>query len=244
MLTILEHFATYDLLYAGDCKLLGVTDNGDIYVEELYGDDDWLAQHHILTNEGIVETVDEAEGNNLNIKVFELPEGLIQPRAKPCCPQLQFSGARLRGLRADERIAELVQPLSIEDKIELTEFMEWDIEPLQLIGIAESVILSHTKVSEKSTIVCRRVRIAYQLAKPEVTHDYDSMDVYLLHEYQPEDDPMPELVDCLNDIDDVVLLRPMDCLFHMGRLYVADGGEDDDVSAIHIFQLPIQSENS
>ena len=211
MLTILEHLATHDLLYAGDCKLLGVTDDGQIYVEELYGDDDWLAQHHIFTNEGIVKTVDEAEGNNLNITFLKLPEELIKPTTTPCCPNLQFSGARLRGMLADERIEKVVHPLSIQDKIELVDFMEWEITPLQIIGMTESVILSHTKVSEKSLIVCRRVRIAYRLEKPEVTHDYDSLEIHILHEYHPND-VMPEVVDCLNDIDDVVLLRPMDCL--------------------------------
>jgi len=88
---------------------------------------------------------------------------------------------------------------------------------------------------DDTLIVCRRVRVAYRLREPHADYDYDSLPVYLLHEVYPDDDVLA-LVDCFNDDDDVVLLRPMDCLFYDGLLYVADGGEDEDVSAIHIFE--------
>jgi len=236
MLTKFIHLVTHELLYAGDCKLLGVTDDDDIYVEELYGDDDWLAQHRVLVDDGIVETVDEAEGNNLEAVWLTLPDDLIATNLRNCCDILNYTGARLRGIYEDERIDDVVLPLTVQNKIELVEFMEWDVNPMQLIGIAESVVLSHTQV-EDTMIVCRRVRVAYRLLQPTDTHDYDSLDVYVLHSFMPEHGTSSELVDCLNDIDDVVLLRPMDCLFHKGRLYIADGGDGDDVSAIHIFEF-------
>lgn len=241
MLTILEHFVTHSLLYTGDCKLLGVGEVGQVFAEELYGDDDWLAQHEISPIDGIITTVDEATGDNPDVQLLDLPKNLIEPIRRSCCKQLVFSGARLRGIQAEERIDELVLSLSIEEKIELVEFMDWEVDPLQIIGIAESVVLSHTQVKENLLIVCRRLRIAYRLQEivkdSGLSYDYDSLEVYILHEFIPSDADNPNLLDCLNDIDDVVLLRPMDCLYHDGRLYVADGGEDEDVSAIHIFDL-------
>lgn len=235
MLTLFRHLISHSLIYSGDASLLGVTHDGWIYAEELYGHDDWLAQHRLTRTGGIVESVDESSGANLDMKPLSLPDDIITPDHKSCCEALHFSGARLRGLLSEERIDEIVLPLSVADKIELVDYMEWDIDPMQLIGIAESVVLAHTRLPDETLIVCRRVRVAYRLVEPHADYDYDALAVYLLHEVYPDDDVL-DLVDCLNDDDDVVLLRPMDCLFYGGLLYVADGGEDEDKSAIHIFE--------
>jgi len=242
VLTIFEHLVTHHLLYTGDCKLLGITEAGLIYAEELYGAEDWLAQHRISIDDGILETVDEARGDNMEITLFDLPDDLIEPGLRMDCDPLEFSGARLQGIAEDERIDEVVRPLTMQDKMELVDFMEWEIAPPQIVGMAESAVLAHTRMSDDLMIVCRRVRVVYRLMNPTIDYDYDSLNVHLLHDYKPHNNDMPELVDCLNDIDDVVLLRPMDCLFHAGCLYVADGGEDDEVSAIHVFKLPAKSD--
>ena len=245
-MTLFRHFLTVPLLYEGDCKLLAVTREGLIYAEELYGDEDWLAQHKISIEDGILESIDELAGDNPDITPFKLPASAILPSSKSCCDALTFTGARLQGMQSDEPIAEIVLPLSIEDKIELVDYMEWDILPMQIIGIAESVVLSHTRLADGQLMVCRRVRIAYRLTEEAdnkgVPYDYDSLDIYLLHEFDPDDDDLPELVDCLNEIEDVELLRPMDCLYHDGKLYVADGGEAGDSSAIHVFDDQEKSE--
>lgn len=241
MLTLFRHLKTHSLLYSGDANLLGITDSGWIFAEELYGAEDWLAQHKLSSNTGIVDTLDEQDGADLQVSPMTLPDNLIKPSLKSCCEALHFTGARLRGLQSEERIDEIIQPLSINDKIELVDYMEWAIDPMQIIGIAESVVLAHTQLPDDSLVVCRRLRIAYRLAEPKPDYDYDSLDVYLLHDFYLDDDDELDLVDCFNDDDDVVLLRPMDCLFHDGILYVADGGEDDDVSAIHIFEYQEES---
>lgn len=245
--TVFRHFITFPLLYEGDCKLLGVTADGLIYAEELYGADDWLAQHKISMRHGIIESIDELAGQNPDVIPFKLPNTAILPSSKSCCDSLKFTGARLQGMQREDHITEIVLPLSIEDKIELVEFMEWDILPMQIIGIAESVVLSQTRLPDETIMVCRRVRIAYRLAEQMeyqgIPYNYDSLAVYMLHEFDPADDELPELVDCLNDMEDVDLLRPMDCLYYDGRLYVADGGEEGDVSAIHVFDYQEKSEN-
>ena len=225
---------------------MGVTGNDFVYAEELYGDDDWLAQHKIYIYDGHMESIDEFAGENLDATPMKLPPHSAVPHSKPCCNVLTFTGARLRGIQRDEPIGEMVYPLTIEDKVELTEYMEWDILPMQIIGIAESAVLSHTSLPDETIMVCRRVRVVYRMTEPAqqdgVPYDYDSLEVYLLHEFDPQTKELPELVDCLNDMDDVVLLRPMDCLYHNGRLYVADGGEEGDVSAIHIFDYQEKTE--
>lgn len=245
-MTLFRHFMTFPLFYEGDCKLLGVTTDGLIFAEELYGDEDWLAQHKISIQDGILESIDEDNGANPDITPFQLPQHATLPTSKSCCEPLIFIGARIRGLQGDEPIDEMVLHLTIDDKIELVEYMEWELSPMQLIGIAESVVLSHTQLPDGLLMVCRRVRIAYRLNEivtyHDVPYDYDSLAIYLLHEFDPNNDDPPELVDCLNDFEDVELLRPMDCLFHDGKLYVADGGEDDDSSAIHIFDYQEKSE--
>ena len=243
MLTLFKHLVTHSLIYHGDCKLLGITNKGFIYAEELYGDEDWLAQHKLSVADGILETVDELAGENPAITPLSLPDDLITSPIRSCCEVLTFRGARLRGIYSEERIDELVLPLTVDEKIEIVEFMEWDIEPMQIIGVAESVVLARTPLTAETYVVCRRVRIAYRLGKRvDQSYDYDSLDMYLLHEFKPKSNTVPEWVDCLNDIDDVVLLRPMDCLYHAGRLYVADGGEDDDMSAIHVFEYQEDAE--
>lgn len=237
-----KHLATHNLLYDGDCRLLGITADGFIYAEELYGDDDWLAQHRLSLEAGIIESVDEAWGNNQKMDILALPENLIRPYPVNPSHPLNYSGARLRGIRSEERIDDLVQALDIKEKIEVIDYMEWDIDPMQLLGIAESVVLAQTApIQETSFIVCRRLRLIYTLPQlllaDDGDYDYDALSLYLLHEYNPQDKESPSLLDCLDSLDDTLLLRPMDCLYHQSRIYIADGGEDEDVSAIHIFEL-------
>lgn len=243
MLTILRHVITHFLHHNGDCKLLGIAEEGSIFVEELYGEDDWLAQHRLTLDQGIVDTVDENHGKNLHIHPLSLPDTLEQPISKIARKWLNYTGARLRGIREEERIEEIVLPLSIEDKIELVDYMEWDIEPMQLIGIAESTVLASAYLPDETLVVCRRVRVVYHLRKATPTYDYDALEIYLLHDVLPDDD-IADIVDCLNDDDNLDVLRPMDCMYYDGYLYVADGGEDDDLSAIHIFEYQVDSKNS
>lgn len=247
MLTVSRHFITVPLLYEGDCKLLGITTEGVIYAEELYGEHDWLAQHKIIIDEGVIDSVDELAGENPDMRPFKLPHNIIVPCSKPYGESMDFKGARLRGIQREERIAEMVLPLSMEDKIALVHYMEWDILPMQIIGIAESVILSYTRLSDETFVMCRRVRVAYRLTEQAEQegnpYDYDSLEVHILHEFDPHNNELPELGDCLSGSEDVDLLRPMDCLYHDGRLYVADGGEEGDVSAIHVFEVQEKLEN-
>ena len=239
--TVFRHLVTHELRYAGDCRLLGVTGDGLVYAEELHGDEDWLAQHKLSGMDGIIESVDEQQGANPNAVPFSLPADITSPVRRPCFAHLNYAGARRRGMASTERIEELVLGIGIADKIELVDFMEWSIDPLQLIGIAESVILACAAIDGGAALVCRRIRVACRLGEARMDehgfeYNYDTLPVNLLHELAREAGGLPDLADCLQDLDDVALLRPMDCLYHQGKLYVADGGEGDDPSAIHIFK--------
>ena len=47
----------------------------------------------------------------------------------------------------------------------------------------------------------------------------------------------PTLLNPDTDLVSPALNRPMDCLIAGDRLYVADGGENERLSAVHIFQI-------
>lgn len=219
-----------------------MTTDGLIYAEELYGDEDWLAQHQLSIADGILKTVDESWGESSEISLLPLPEPLIKSHQVVDMPALTYHGARLKGICAEERIEEVVLPLDVSTKIDLVDFMEWDIQPMQLIGIAETAVLASAPSHLENVYwVCRRLRLAYRLLPDQIdakySYDYDSLELYLFHPYDVTQAEAPDLLECLDTIDDVMLLRPMDCLYHNGQLIVADGGEGEDASAIHIFEL-------
>ena len=235
----LIHLATIDLPHAGDCALLGIGHDGLVYIEELYGEHDWLAQHELSPSDGLLKSVDEYCGTASVDTTLQLPKRLHRPQRIREFGHLNFSGARRRGLMIDERIEDLVRPLSIIEKVELVEYLDWDIDPLSLLGIAESTIRSCCKIYDDEVAVCRRTRIAYRL--PQATrddrgshYDYDSIETHLFHGLQVDTKELPDLTDCLTDID---LFRPLDCMAVDGKLYIADGGQGEIRSALHLFEI-------
>ena len=235
----LRHLATIELSHSGDCALLGIGHDGLVYVEELYGEHDWLAQHKLSLGDGLVKSVDEYYGTESVDTTLQMPERLHRPQRIRDLDHLNFSGARRRGLMVDERIEDLVRPLSIAEKVELVEYLDWDIDPLRLLGIADSIILSCCHVDDDVFVVCRRTRIAYRLTQATrddrgLDFDYDSNEINLLHGLQVDAKELPVLTECLADFD---LCRPLDCMAVDGKLYIADGGEDEIRSALHVFEI-------
>ncbi len=238
----LEHLATFELDRAGDCQIIGVDDAGNIFVEEIYGDDDLLAQYHLCKSEGRLAAVDEgdrAEGDSIPLA---LPHNILRPSRARRFQHLDFGGARRRGLAALERVNDLTRRLTMMEKIQLVEYLELDIDPGGLIGMAESRIIAACRISNAHWIVCRRMRIAYRLPKLRSdslgrTYDYDSIPVYLLHPLADLAQELPDLDTCLRWTQEAELYRPQDCMTWRDKLLVADGGDDDVPSALHIFDL-------
>ncbi len=239
MLDALKLLTTIELSHAGDCALLGVDSEGCVYVEELYGEHDWLAQHKISLSEGLLESVDEQCGRVQVHKLLPLPELHGGSVKATVFNHLDFSGARWRGRIVDERIEDLVRDLSIAEKIALLDYLDWEIDPLRLLGIAESIVLSCCPYSDGEFLVCRRIRVAFRLPAAErndhvLDCDYDSMEVHLLHRLLADALELPDLRECLTHFD---LCRPLDCMKVDGKFYLADGGEGAIKSALHVFEI-------
>jgi hypothetical protein len=225
----ITHLTTLPLRHNGDCSLLGVTEDQAIFVEEVYGEDGWVAQHELSADGTIIRSVDEDDGkaNKTGWQTM----------------MLNFAGPRHRGLRAPERVLDVVRPLALSEKIALIDKLKLKMQPPALLGIAESYVLSESQIIRPSLyFVCRRIRIAYAL--PDVRldpnnqpYDYDTLLLYTAHFFDCAQEP--SLLDLLTDLTTVPLKRPMDCLMAGDRLYIADGGGDDSLNSIHVWQLDL-----
>ena len=241
MMNALKLLATIELPHAGDCALLGVDREGCVYVEELYGEQDWLAQHKISLSAGLLESVDEQCGTVPPPAPLPLPALRASPSKMNVFDHLNFAGARWRGRMADERIKDLLRDLSIAEKIALVDYLDWEIDPLRLLGIAESIVLSCCPYSDGGYLICRRIRVAYRLPVAQRAdhgldpdYDYDSVEAHLLHRLPADALELPDLTECLTEFD---LCRPLDCMRLDGKVYLADGGEGAIKSALHVFEI-------
>lgn len=238
----ITHLTTLELKHNGACSLLGVGENQAVFAEEVYGDDGWVAQHELRLDGTFVRSVDEDSGASA-IYPLTLPERMYTPKTGWQTMMLNFAGPRHRGLRAPERVIDMVKPLAVSEKLALIDKLKLRVQPGALLGIAESYVLSEAQIVRPSLyFVCRRIRIAYAL--PDVRlddsnqpYDYDTLLLYTAHFFDCTQEP--SLIDLLNDLTSVPLKHPMDCLIAERKLYIADGGGDDRLNAIHVWQLDL-----
>ena len=239
---MLDYHTTLELTHNGDCHLLGMSADGTLYVEELYGSEDWFARHAITLQGQWIHSADEEDGQNIDLVPFDLPQDLQRPTSPQYAHRLNFSGPRWRGLREAERIADLVRPFTIPTRMTLGQRL--GIAPPLLLGIAESRVLAEALLTPPDQVlVCRRVRIAYALETTEhdaehQPYDYDTIPIFIAHPYHimsGELDVEPDIA--FAGLPGVDLLRPMDCLVANGYLCVADGGDDSQKSRIHIWKI-------
>ena len=242
-LPAVRHLTTLPLKHAGDCNLLGVTPEGAIHAEEVYGKHGWVAQHELRRDGTFVRSVDEAEGRNGDLRPLDLPPQLITPKTCWKTMALNFAGARHRGLREPERIGELVRPLTIQEKMAAVQKLKLEIPATHLLGLAESYVLAESEVLRPNLyFVCRRIRLAYALAEPRTDgdgqlYDYDTKVIYAAHFQDSAEESA--FTDLLSDLTDRPLHRPMDCLLVDDHLFIADGGEGERLSAIHVWVLDL-----
>lgn len=240
------------LLHSGDCTLLGVLPDVDsgaadctIYAEEIYDEDGKIAQHALALDGSLLATVDEGS-DETDLHPLDLPPQRIKPQTGWHTMALNFAGPRHRGLRAPERTLDLVRSLTLPEKMALIERFRLDVPPPLLLGIADSYVLAETPIhAPELYFVCRRVRLAIALTEEQIDadgqpYDYDTQVIYLAHFYQRDQEP--ELTDVLADLNALPLHRPMDCLLVKDRLFIADGGAGDRLSAIHVWQLDLRDD--
>lgn len=243
-----QHLTTLTLRHAGDCSLLGVTPDGTIYAEEVYGDDGWVAQHELQPDGTFVRSADEAGGANGDLQPLTLPPTAVKPATGWKTMALNFAGPRHRGRRELERISDLVRPLTLDEKLAALRRLQLDVPPPYLLGLAESYVLAECAVVRPNLyFVCRRVRLAFALPEQRLDadgqpYDYDTQVFYAAHFQDCTQEPV--FTDLLSDLTDTPLHRPMDCLLLGDRLYIADGGAGERLSAIHVWRLELPSASS
>ena len=210
---------TYFLQHHDAYTLLGVSAYQDIYAEAF--DDDVITLYHM--RDDAVLTIKEMP----NIALYE-PASSSQTQA------LNFAGARWRGLQAEDRIQDTTLPLSIQEKMQIVTQFKLDIMPPYIIGIAESYVVSDVAlIPDQTYLVCRRLRIAYQLMKPQQDeslqpYDYDTMTVHLAQLYDLNEDI--SLGDIRNQLWGVNLTKPLDCVKYEDKLVLLDGG------SVHVWE--------
>jgi hypothetical protein len=230
---------TIPLRHDGDCKILGITPQMALYVEEIYGDDDWLAQYSLTLDNHITRLADEDHGENTRFSRLTLPADLIRPAPITTSAALNFTGPRQRGLREPERIHEIVRPLTIATRMQVIQQLGLDLLPPMLLGIAESMVIAEALIPPM--LVCRRLRLDYALTTPQrdssgQPYVYDTLVLHVAHVYETDEIELPpETV--FAGLPGVTLLRPMDCLVYNDTLIVADGGTSQHNSQIHVWQI-------
>lgn len=246
-LPCLSHPLSVSLRYTGDCSLLGVTSDLTVYVEESYTEYCWIAQHAIRPDGTIQQSADEQHGLRPGA-LLTLPADLTRPDARAAALRRNFTGPRLRGLREPERVTEMVRPLTVMDKLRLAETLRLTFPAPLLLGVAEDVVLAGARLTATTTLLCRRVRLAYALPQPQrdtdgTPYDYDTLTYHTaqLHDQAVDDDdapPPPGLTTAL-DAPGEPVLRPLDCLVAHGHLFIADAGDEaaGRVSRLHRWRL-------
>jgi len=220
----------FSLAHAGDCTLLGVTPDGVVYVEELYGDGAWLAQH-IIGADGHMTSSDEKHGSNIPISPIRLSPETLKPSRVWQTMWLNFSGARHRGLREADRVDAVVKPISIAEKVMLAQRLQLPVAAPAVLGLAESYVLAEADVIRKEwMVVCRRLRFAYALPTTAIDdeglpYDYDTRVLHVVHAVQrgEEEKAAAAWKDGLPNIE---FYRPMDCEIVGDHLYIADAGDE------------------
>ncbi|MFW5709256.1 MAG: hypothetical protein ACOCX5_03445, partial [Chloroflexota bacterium] len=115
----LQYRNTITLEYGGMCSLLGVSPDGTIFVDQ-YPDDTGDVVRLALHDDGVIQRrYDETQPQPG--AYFDLPDGAVSPRSASHTRPINYSGPRLRGLRATDRIAELAQSLTIAEKMRILE---------------------------------------------------------------------------------------------------------------------------
>lgn len=243
----LQYERAIPLKHHGDCALLGVVPIENlIYSEEVYedGDDLWMARYIHRFDGTPVDYEDEDYGRNPTPRQLDPPPYALRSQPGWHTQSLNFHGPRHRGMREDERIADLVRPISMMAKMRLVEHLKLDIPPPHILGLAESYVMAEIElVRPRYYLICRRLRLAYAL--PTVRHDgagspynYDTHVFHLAHTFDRElMDIETPLDTALEGLPGIKLQRPLDCLMHENRVFVAEGGTEEQPGAIHLWHV-------
>jgi len=227
------------LSHCGECSILGVDAAGRVALEEYY--DDWLAQYVFDRNGTLLALSDEDEGHNteppslfsqINFESPEVPAPITRGAL------VNHYGGRWRGMREEERVMDMAQPLSIAEKMTLTRLGL----PGPILGLAESYTLAEAHLTERDWVLIRRLRVAFtvplQIDEPE-PYDYDTLEIYIAQWFDAAAAATDAATDAAPLNQGLLALgnRPMDAQVRDGFLFIADAGEAPRPGALHIFEI-------
>lgn len=243
ILPLLHYVRTIPLAHEGTCSLMGITPDGHLYVEEIYGEGLWLAQHHFGPDDRLLEQVDELSGAVTVSVPVAVPDHAQRSHSGWHTMWLNFAGPRHRGQRALERIDALVRPFTLQDKMHLANHPLMNMPPPHILGLAESYVLAEARLPLTGLyFVCRRLRIAHLVIPPAAEadgtpYDYDTRPLYLAHFAARTPSLDEDLIAQMQPMPHLTPTCPLDCALVGDLLYIADGGAAGRTSAVHIWRL-------
>lgn len=132
---------------------------------------------------------------------------------------------RQRGLREADRVQDWVQPLTMMEKMAILPHLGMALPPMQLLGLAESHVLSECQLKPDVYLVCHRLRFA--IAMSSIRHDtggfaydYDTVTCHVMHTVNF--DEIPSYEDIFQAQGYRHVQSPVDCLVFRDRLFVLD----------------------
>ncbi len=237
-ITTLRHQASYTLPHGNDVYFLGTQHAAPygvlVYAEEITPHDEPI--QHVLTLQGEPIATHHPIDDPPNVSV---PSS--HAIAADWVQNLNFLGVRHRGLMAEDRIRDMVLPLSIAEKIQFAEkHLPKGVLPPHILGIAERYVLAVCKVGMQY-MICQRLRVAYALPTIQqdadhLPYDYDTIALYGVILVTDENDILNHLT-FISHLDGIPLHQPTDCLCVNDVLLIADRGDAARPSQIHLWNF-------
>jgi len=208
-----------------ECAILAAGADGRIWLEE-YDSEGEPAAQMLLGADGQMLQVSRAQAG-AELRPLLIAADALRPPPVRQAARLAFRSARLRGLRQEDRIAEVALPLSLADRMALAPRLQ--AAAPQVLGVVESVVLAEAALGDGWWLVCRRLRIALALPAARLDADglpvdYDSHVIWTAPVLDRLDDPEIGVGAWWPVLDGVALSRPVDCMRAGGWLWVAEAG--------------------
>jgi hypothetical protein len=249
----MEYLHTITLPYTGTAHLLGVTaEPHQIFVEQVYGEGNWMVQAALGMDGTILASVDEAYGENTSPKALSLPEGIKRPASGWHSMTLNTGGAPDRGLIKEDRVLETALPLRTPDKALLIELgCLPPVEHPMILGITGSYVHSESRVRRGLYLLTRTLRIAVRLENPETDSDgtpfdYVTWECSIVQTFDPKE-PSQTLASTLVNLSEpeMGVKRPTDLVIRDDRLFLAESGTEDESAPVpgrvHLWHvLPVE----
>jgi hypothetical protein len=232
----LEYLHTITLPYAGTAHLLGVTaEPHQIFVEQVYGEGNWVTQAVLRVDGTILASADEEYGVNASPEPLPLPDGIKRPASGWHSMTLNTGGTPDRGLIKEDRVLEAALPLRTPDKALLIELgYVPPVEHRMILGIVGSYVHSESRVRRGLYLLTRTLRIAVRMENPEIDadgtpFDYMTRECSIVQTFEPQQ-PNETLASTLVNLPEpkMGVKRPTDLVIRDGLLFLAEAGFEDE----------------